>query len=201
MTSKKPSNILENEERPNDIFGRFLLLVVTYLAICGGVILLIIVLVNFFSIAGRVLFGKPLTGDFELVEMGCAVAIFSFLPLCQFKGGNVIVDFFTIKLHERKIAFLNGIASFIFFIVSLIASFISIITESSLSINHTLSRTIMTSLTTLLALSSLFIFGGEVVRGFVSAMIWGVIIGTYSSIFIASPLIALLGYKIIKKNQ
>ena len=70
MTSKKPSNILENEERPNDIFGRFLLLVVTYLAICGGVILLIIVLVNFFSIAGRVLFGKPLTGDFELVEMG-----------------------------------------------------------------------------------------------------------------------------------
>ena len=118
MTSKKPSNILENEERPNDIFGRFLLLVVTYLAICGGVILLIIVLVNFFSIAGRVLFGKPLTGDFELVEMGCAVAIFSFLPLCQFKGGNVIVDFFTIKLHERKIAFLNGIASFIFFMVA-----------------------------------------------------------------------------------
>ena len=46
MTSKKPSNILENEERPNDIFGRFLLLVVTYLAICGGVILLIIVLVK-----------------------------------------------------------------------------------------------------------------------------------------------------------
>tara|TARA_B100001741_G_C16466879_1_gene557977 strand:- start:509 stop:1048 length:540 start_codon:yes stop_codon:yes gene_type:complete len=118
MTSKKPSNILENEERPNDIFGRFLLLIVTYLAICGGVILLIIVLVNFFSIAGRVLFGKPLTGDFELVEMGCAVAIFSFLPLCQFKGGNVIVDFFTIKLHKRKIAFLNGIASFIFFIVA-----------------------------------------------------------------------------------
>ena len=71
----------------------------------------------------------------------------------------------------------------------------------NISINQTLSRTIMTSLTTLLALSALFIFGGEVVRGFVSAMIWGVLIGTYSSIFIASPLIALLGYKIIKKNQ
>ena len=63
------------------------------------------------------------------------------------------------------------------------------------SINQTLSRTIMTSLTTLLALLALFIFGGEVVRGFVSAMIWGVVIGTYSSIFIASPMIILFGFK------
>jgi len=63
------------------------------------------------------------------------------------------------------------------------------------SINQTLSRTIMTSLTTLLALFALFVFGGEVVRGFVSAMIWGVVIGTYSSIFIASPMIILFGFK------
>jgi len=63
------------------------------------------------------------------------------------------------------------------------------------SINQTLSRTIMTSLTTLLALIALFVFGGEVVRGFVSAMIWGVLIGTYSSIFIASPMIILFGFK------
>ena len=71
----------------------------------------------------------------------------------------------------------------------------------NLSINQTLSRTLMTSLTTLLALLALYIFGGEVVRGFVSAMMWGVFIGTYSSIFIASPLIALLGFKIIKQDQ
>ncbi len=63
------------------------------------------------------------------------------------------------------------------------------------SINQTLSRTFMTSITTLLALAALFIFGGEVIKGFVSAMIWGVLIGTYSSIFIASPLIILFGYK------
>lgn len=62
------------------------------------------------------------------------------------------------------------------------------------SINQTLSRTIMTSLTTLLALFALFIFGGEVIKGFVSAMIWGVLVGTYSSIFIASPLIILFGF-------
>ena len=61
------------------------------------------------------------------------------------------------------------------------------------AINDTLSRTTMTSLTTLLALLALFLFGGEVIRGFVSAMIWGVLIGTYSSIFIAAPMLMTLG--------
>ena len=70
----------------------------------------------------------------------------------------------------------------------------------NLSINETLSRTLMTSLTTLLALGALFIFGGQVVKGFVSAMIWGVLIGTYSSIFVASPLIAIFGFKIKKES-
>lgn len=64
-----------------------------------------------------------------------------------------------------------------------------------LSINDTLSRTILTSLTTLLALLSLYLFGGEVIRGFTFAMIWGVIIGTYSSIFIAAPILLMLGVK------
>lgn len=63
----------------------------------------------------------------------------------------------------------------------------------NLSINDTLSRTTMTSLTTLLALFSLFFFGGEVIRGFTAAMIWGVVVGTYSSIFIAAPLLLKLG--------
>ncbi|MGI9372928.1 MAG: protein translocase subunit SecF [Hyphomicrobiales bacterium] len=65
----------------------------------------------------------------------------------------------------------------------------------NLSINDTLSRTVLTSVTTLLALFSLYIFGGEVLRGFVFAMIWGVLIGTYSSIAIASPLLKLLNVK------
>jgi preprotein translocase SecF subunit len=63
------------------------------------------------------------------------------------------------------------------------------------SINETLSRTILTSVTTLIALVSLFVFGGEVIRGFVFAMIWGVLVGTYSSIFIASPVLLLVGVK------
>jgi preprotein translocase subunit SecF len=65
----------------------------------------------------------------------------------------------------------------------------------NISINETLSRTFMTSLTTLLALISLFVLGGDVIRGFVFAMIWGVIIGTYSSIFVASAVLLYLGVK------
>ncbi|MCH7931869.1 MAG: protein translocase subunit SecF [Proteobacteria bacterium] len=61
-----------------------------------------------------------------------------------------------------------------------------------LSINQTLSRTTMTSLTTLLALFALYFFGGEVIAGFTFAMIWGVVVGTYSSVFIAAPMLLWL---------
>ena len=57
------------------------------------------------------------------------------------------------------------------------------------SVNDTLSRTTMTSATTLLALAALYLFGGEVIAGFTLAMIWGVIVGTYSSVFIAAPIL------------
>ncbi len=65
----------------------------------------------------------------------------------------------------------------------------------NISINETLSRTVMTSVTTLLALISLYVLGGDVIRGFVFAMIWGVIVGTYSSIFVASAMLLRLGVK------
>lgn len=63
------------------------------------------------------------------------------------------------------------------------------------SLNETLSRTLMTSITTLLALLSLYFLGGPVLQGFTFAMIWGVVVGTYSSVFIASPILQWLGVK------
>jgi preprotein translocase subunit SecF len=63
----------------------------------------------------------------------------------------------------------------------------------NVSLNQTLSRTIMTSLTTLLVLFSLFIFGGEIIHSFATALIIGVLIGTYSSLFVASPVTIALG--------
>ena len=63
------------------------------------------------------------------------------------------------------------------------------------SLNETLSRTLMTAITTLLALGSLYIFGGQVIRVFTFAMIFGVFVGTYSSIYIAAPMLLLTGVK------
>ena len=74
---------------------------------------------------------------------------------------------------------------------------------TNISINETLSRTIITSLTTLLALISIFVLGGEILRGFALAMIIGVIIGTYSSIFVSSPILKYLNvsFKTIAKDH
>ena len=80
---------------------------------------------------------------------------------------------------------------------------ISIGDISNLSINETLARTIITSVTTLLALFSIYILGGEILRGFSFAMILGVIIGTYSSIFVAAPILKFfkVSYKTLEKEE
>ena len=74
---------------------------------------------------------------------------------------------------------------------------------SNTSINETLSRTVITSVTTLLALFSIFLLGGSILKGFSFAMIVGVIIGTYSSIFVAAPILKYLNvsYKTIEKEK
>ena len=74
---------------------------------------------------------------------------------------------------------------------------------ADLSINDTLARTIITSVTTLLALLSIFILGGEILKGFSFAMILGVVIGTYSSIFVASPMLKFfkVTYKTLEKEE
>ena len=81
---------------------------------------------------------------------------------------------------------------------------IKIFELTNISINETLSRTIITSVTTLLALTSIFVFGGAILKGFSFAMILGVIIGTYSSIYIANPILVKLNVSqktIIKEDK
>ena len=65
----------------------------------------------------------------------------------------------------------------------------------NISINETLSRTILTGVTAIAGILALLIFGGEVMRNFSFAMLFGILIGTYSSIFIAAPLLGYLGVK------
>ena len=117
--SSSNNPIDELTERPNDKFGRFLDDLANILAMLGGIILVIVILINFISILSRIIFLNPLVGDFELVEIGSAIAISSFLPLCHLKKGNVIVDFITAKLNFKKIAFLDCISSIIYGLIAL----------------------------------------------------------------------------------
>ena len=80
---------------------------------------------------------------------------------------------------------------------------ISISDIANISINETLARTIITSITTLLALVSIYVLGGEILKGFSFAMILGVLIGTYSSIFVASPILKFfkVSYKTLEKEE
>ena len=106
------------EARSIDKIGRALFFISFLLALFGGFTLLVMVCVNVSSIFGRVLFSSPLLGDFELVEMGCAVAIFSFLPLCHLKNGNVIVDFFSSRFPIWIQGFLDSLSHLLFGIVA-----------------------------------------------------------------------------------
>jgi TRAP-type C4-dicarboxylate transport system permease small subunit len=81
------------------------------LALFGGAVLVAITLMSVASIAGRWFVGKPLLGDFELVQIGAAVATASFLPFTQLQRNNIIVDFFTVKLNPSLQAMLDTFGS------------------------------------------------------------------------------------------
>lgn len=93
---------------PRDGFGRLLYRLCRGFALVGGLVLLAITLMSVGSITGRWLFGAALLGDFELVQMGSAIAVAAFLPWCQMRRGHVIVDFFTGGLTPRARALLDA---------------------------------------------------------------------------------------------
>jgi TRAP-type C4-dicarboxylate transport system permease small subunit len=77
-------------------------------ALAGGALLVAITAMSVWSIAGRTLRGRPVAGDFELVQIGCAAAVAAFLPYCQLRRGNIIVDFFTTRAGPRTQAGLDA---------------------------------------------------------------------------------------------
>ena len=89
------------DKAPLGPLGRALSGLCAALAILGGALLLALALMTCVSIAGRVLFSVPVPGDFELVEVGCALAVFAFLPYCQITGGNVAVEIFVRRAAPR----------------------------------------------------------------------------------------------------
>jgi TRAP-type C4-dicarboxylate transport system permease small subunit len=96
---------------PQDRIGRALYRACSGLALLGGLVLLAMTLMSVVSIIGRRCCSAPLTGDFELVQIGCAIAVAAFLPYCQMRRGHVIVDFFTMKASRRTLAMLDAIGA------------------------------------------------------------------------------------------
>jgi len=87
-------------------------------AIAGGIILTGLTLVTVISVLGRALFNAPIPGDFELMELGCAIAVSFFLPYCQIQEGNVIVDLFTAKASPGVIRFLSALGDLAFLVIA-----------------------------------------------------------------------------------
>ncbi len=87
--------------------------IIEYWALLGGLILIALVLMSAASVTGNALLGRPFPGDFEMVQMGVAIAAFCFLPYCQLTGANVTADIFTANASNRTIATFSFLASLI----------------------------------------------------------------------------------------
>ncbi len=87
----------QTTKSPADRIGRALHRLSHGFALFGGLALVLIMLLSVASIIGRGFFLAPIQGDFELVQIGCAVAVFAFMPWCQLRGGHIVVDFFTTR--------------------------------------------------------------------------------------------------------
>jgi len=94
--------------------GRALERASLWLAGFGGAVLGAIAVLTVASVTLRYLYGRPIPGDYELVSMGCAVAVFAFLPLCQMRRGNVAVDIFTQRAPAWAKGLLDALGALIY---------------------------------------------------------------------------------------
>ena len=106
------------KREPTDRIGRALFATAKAFALVGGLVLVSMTLMSLASIVGRAAFTKPLPGDYELVQLGCAVAVAAFLPFCQMRGGHALVDFFTASARPAARAALDAIGALLVAIVA-----------------------------------------------------------------------------------
>lgn len=88
-----------------------------WFAAIGGLVLLAMMLMTVVSVTRRTVLGAPIPGDFELVELASAVSVFCFLPWCQITGGNVLVDFFTMKSGPRVNHLLEALGDLVYLLI------------------------------------------------------------------------------------
>ena len=105
---------------PDDAFGRALHKICTSLAVVGGLLACVMAIMVTVSVTGRYLFSEPVPGDYDLVGIISGTAVFAFLPYCQLRRGNVVVDFFTTSMPARGKAFLDGIGTLFYLIIAVV---------------------------------------------------------------------------------
>ena len=106
-----PEKVDEDAFAPSDRTGRVVLSVCRAFALVGGLVLVAVAAMSAASVLSRWLLGRSLMGDFELVQLGCAIAVAAFLPYCQMRRGHVIVDFFTVNLERRTRAWFDALGA------------------------------------------------------------------------------------------
>lgn len=102
--------------------GRALDRVSRLFAVCSGLMLVAMALMSVYSIIGRSVLGKPVLGDYELVQMMSAVAVAMALPYCQMANGHIIVDFFTVRNSSLANDFLDLLAALLLAVFSFVIS-------------------------------------------------------------------------------
>lgn len=87
-------------------------------AMAGGILLAGVMGMTVASVLGRLLFGTPVPGDYELTELACGIAVFTFFPYCHVTNANMVVDFFTSRLHPQHRAALDSVHSIAFTVMA-----------------------------------------------------------------------------------
>lgn len=105
------AQLMQGQEGP---VGRFLHVLCDICAILGGLVLICIAGMTVVSVIGRTFFDSPILGDVELVQLGLAVCVATFLPYTQFRSANIIVDFFTTKASPRTQRRMDGMGAFLY---------------------------------------------------------------------------------------
>lgn len=108
---------MSQDVTPHNGVDRFLQRLCDISATIGGIVLVAIASVTVVSVVGRAFFSHPILGDVELVQLGCAVVVASFLPYTQFRRGNIIVDFFTTGASEQTQNVLDGVGTLLYTLV------------------------------------------------------------------------------------
>ena len=115
-------HVAHPEALPHGSWGMRLHATSRAFALAGGVLFIVLIAMSLVSIVGRKLFSAPVPGDFELLQMGAAVAAATFFAYCQMSDGHVKVDFFTAWMPARLRAFLDGLAALLMCVVALLIS-------------------------------------------------------------------------------